>query len=220
MPFPTSFVVKNGSKAFAATSADMPTPVSDTLRNTTSWPMGISPSSGPAVRRPVLLGHEAGEIRDDLGLLPGGVVLHLAVDHVHAAAVGKGDWLTVQGLPYVARLRYGRVVIMTDADVDGAHIAALLMTFFYKEFPELVRQERLFLAQPPLYRLQASGKTVYAKDDADKDRLLKKEGRLGFWRWTSIFLGLVGTDRPNDVVDVHYTLAGKDQVATALPHEP
>jgi hypothetical protein len=51
-------------------------------------------------------------------------------------------------------------------------------------------------------------------------RRLDKEGKLGFLRWTSIFLGLVGTYRPNDVVDVHYTLAGVDQVATALPHEP
>jgi hypothetical protein len=51
-------------------------------------------------------------------------------------------------------------------------------------------------------------------------RRLDREGKLGFWRWTSIFLGLVGTYRPNDIVDVHYTLAGRDQVATALPHEP
>ena len=56
---------------------------------------------------------------------------------------------------------------MTDADVDGAHIAALLMTFFYKELPELVRQGRVFLAQPPLFRLQAGGKSIYARDDAD-----------------------------------------------------
>ena len=59
---------------------------------------------------------------------------------------------------------------MTDADVDGAHIAALLMTFFYQELPELVRQGRLYLAQPPLYRLQAGGKSVYAQDDADRER--------------------------------------------------
>ncbi len=74
----------------------------------------------------------------------------------------------------LARLRYGRVVIMTDADVDGAHIAALLMTFFYKELPELIRQGRVFLAQPPLYRLQAGGVSVYAQDDADRERILKR----------------------------------------------
>jgi len=73
----------------------------------------------------------------------------------------------------ITKLRYGRVIIMTDADVDGAHIAALLMTFFYRELPALVRQGRVFLAQPPLYRLQAAGKSVYARDDADRERLLK-----------------------------------------------
>ena len=64
---------------------------------------------------------------------------------------------------------------MTDADVDGAHIAALLMTFFYKELPELVRQGRLHLAQPPLYRLQHGGKSIYAQDDADRERILKRD---------------------------------------------
>ncbi|MBE9604970.1 DNA topoisomerase IV subunit B [Acetobacteraceae bacterium H6797] len=72
-----------------------------------------------------------------------------------------------------SRLRYGRVVIMTDADVDGAHIAALLMTFFYRELPELVKQGRVHLAQPPLYRLSHGGKTIYAMNDAEKDKLQK-----------------------------------------------
>jgi topoisomerase-4 subunit B len=71
------------------------------------------------------------------------------------------------------RLRYERVVIMTDADVDGAHIASLLMTFFYREMPGLIQAGRLFLAMPPLYRLQAGGKTVYARDDADRERLMR-----------------------------------------------
>ncbi len=74
-----------------------------------------------------------------------------------------------------ARLRYGRVIIMTDADVDGAHIAALLMTFFYKELPQLVRDGRVHLAQPPLYRLQAGGKSVYAMNDLDRERVAKRE---------------------------------------------
>jgi topoisomerase-4 subunit B len=73
------------------------------------------------------------------------------------------------------KLRYERVVIMTDADVDGAHIAALLMTFFYREMPGLVEAGRLFLAQPPLYRLTQGGKSVYAMDDVAKDALLKAE---------------------------------------------
>ena len=69
-------------------------------------------------------------------------------------------------------LRYERVVIMTDADVDGAHIAALLMTFFYRQMPGLIDGGHLFLAQPPLYRLARGGTTRFARDDADRDRLL------------------------------------------------
>ena len=90
-------------------------------------------------------------------------------DLIEALGCGAGERFDL------ARLRYGRVVIMTDADVDGAHIAALLMTFFYKELPALVREGRVFLAQPPLYRLQAGGKSIYARDDADRERILKRE---------------------------------------------
>jgi topoisomerase-4 subunit B len=70
------------------------------------------------------------------------------------------------------QLRYEKVVIMTDADVDGAHIASLLMTFFYREMPRLIEDGHLFLAMPPLYRLTQGGRTVYARDDAHKDELL------------------------------------------------
>jgi len=72
-----------------------------------------------------------------------------------------------------AKLRYERVIIMTDADVDGAHIASLLMTFFFREMTELVERGKLFLAVPPLYRLQQGDTTLYARDDADKDKLMK-----------------------------------------------
>jgi topoisomerase-4 subunit B len=72
-------------------------------------------------------------------------------------------------------LRYDRVIIMTDADVDGAHIASLLMTFFFQEMPELVRGGHLYLAVPPLYRISQGGKVMYARDDAHKDELLKNE---------------------------------------------
>ncbi|QDZ06467.1 DNA topoisomerase IV subunit B [Sphingomonas panacisoli] len=65
-------------------------------------------------------------------------------------------------------LRYERVVIMTDADVDGAHIATLLMTFFFQEMPDLVRRGHLYLAQPPLYRLTVGAKSEYARDDAHR----------------------------------------------------
>jgi topoisomerase-4 subunit B len=68
-------------------------------------------------------------------------------------------------------LRYERIVIMTDADVDGAHIATLLMTFFFQEMPDLVRLGHLFLAQPPLYRLAAGGSVAYARDDAHRAEL-------------------------------------------------
>ncbi len=69
-------------------------------------------------------------------------------------------------------LRYEKVIVMTDADVDGAHIAALLMTFFFTQMRPLVDAGHLHLAQPPLYRLKQGGKTVYARDDAEKDRMV------------------------------------------------
>ena len=73
-------------------------------------------------------------------------------------------------------LRYDRVIIMTDADVDGAHIASLLITFFYQEMPQLMRGGHLFMAVPPLYRISQGGKVLYARDDAHKDELL--QGRV------------------------------------------
>jgi topoisomerase IV subunit B len=72
-------------------------------------------------------------------------------------------------------LRYGRVIIMTDADVDGAHIASLLITFFYRQMQQLIDKGHLYLAVPPLYRLSHGGKIFYARNDQHRDEIMKKE---------------------------------------------
>ena len=72
-------------------------------------------------------------------------------------------------------LRYSRIIIMTDADVDGAHIASLLITFFYRQMPRLIDEGHLYLAVPPLYKLSHGSKTVYARNDDDRDKKLKSD---------------------------------------------
>jgi len=86
-----------------------------------------------------------------------------------ALGVGLGRGFDVDDL------RYERVVIMTDADVDGAHIAALLITFFYRYTPGLIEAGRLYMAMPPLYKMTAGAKTVYAVDDIHREELMKTE---------------------------------------------
>jgi topoisomerase IV subunit B len=79
-----------------------------------------------------------------------------------------------------SNLRYEKVVIMTDADVDGAHIATLLMTYFYQEMPDLIKNGHLYLAQPPLFRIIQGDKSYYARDEAERDVMVKhltKESR-------------------------------------------
>jgi topoisomerase IV subunit B len=74
-------------------------------------------------------------------------------------------------------LRYGKVIVMTDADVDGAHIASLLITFFYRQMPQLIDHGHLYLAVPPLYRLAHGGKVFYARDDRHKEEIMRAEFR-------------------------------------------
>lgn len=90
-------------------------------------------------------------------------------DIIQALGVGTG------GRYKDKDLRYDRIIIMTDADVDGAHIASLLITFFYREMPELIRNGHLYLAVPPLFRITQGGKTLFARDEAHKDLLLEAE---------------------------------------------
>ena len=87
-------------------------------------------------------------------------------------------------------LRYGRVIVMTDADVDGAHIASLLITFFYRQMPQLIDHGHLYLAVPPLYRLAHGGKIFYARNDKHRDEILKKEFHANAKVEVSRFKGL------------------------------
>jgi len=133
-------------------------------------------------------------------------------DLIEALGCGIGERFELH------RLRYARVVIMTDADVDGAHIAALLMTFFYRELPELVREGRLFLAQPPLFRLQANGKSVYAMDDADLEAQRKRHFKAGTKIEVSRFKGL-GEMPPAVLRDTTMAPAKRQLLKVVLPPE-
>ncbi len=76
----------------------------------------------------------------------------------------------------ITRLRYGKIIILADADSDGHHIATLLMTFIYRHMPQLIQRGHVYLAQPPLYRIDLGKETYWALDDAHKDDILKKHG--------------------------------------------
>ncbi|MDQ8756395.1 DNA topoisomerase IV subunit B [Sphingosinicella sp. LHD-64] len=115
-------------------------------------------------------------------------------------------------------LRYERIVIMTDADVDGAHIATLLMTFFFQEMPELVKRGHLFLAQPPLYRLSAGGTIAYARDEAHRAEL-ERELFKGKKVEVSRFKGL-GEMNPGQLKETTMDPKTRGMLRITLPPEP
>lgn len=118
----------------------------------------------------------------------------------------------------LSALRYGRVIIMTDADVDGAHIASLLMTFFYREMPSLIRSGHLYLAQPPLYRLTHNGKTIYAMNDLDRDRRLKADFKANAKVEISRFKGL-GEMPVSDLKETTMNPARRTLLRVTIPQE-
>jgi topoisomerase IV subunit B len=117
-----------------------------------------------------------------------------------------------------SRLRYEKVIIMTDADVDGAHIAALLVTFFHEQMPELIRQGHLYLAVPPLYRLAQGAKTFYARDDAHRDELLASEFRSNAKVDISRFKGL-GEMLPAQLKETTMTPGKRTLLQVTIPED-
>ncbi|MEO1311917.1 MAG: DNA topoisomerase IV subunit B [Pseudomonadota bacterium] len=133
-------------------------------------------------------------------------------DLVQALGCGMGSRFDLDDL------RYEKVVIMTDADVDGAHIAALLITFFQRTMPGLVSAGRLYLALPPLYRLTQGGKSVYAVDEEDRERLMKAEFKANAKVEVSRFKGL-GEMMPAQLKETTMNPATRTLARVTLPDE-
>ncbi|ASG20818.1 DNA topoisomerase IV subunit B [Nitrospirillum viridazoti] len=131
-------------------------------------------------------------------------------DLVQALGCGAGKEFSAE------RLRYERIVIMTDADVDGAHIASLLMTFFYREMPSLIENGNLFLALPPLYRLSQGSNVRYARDDAHKDELLANVFKANQKVEISRFKGL-GEMQPSQLKETTMDPARRTLLRVTVP---
>ena len=116
----------------------------------------------------------------------------------------------------ISKLRYERIIIMTDADVDGAHIASLLMTFFYREMPQLVTDGHLYLAVPPLYRLSRRGNIQYAIDDNEREMLMNSEFSGSGKVEISRFKGL-GEMPPSQLKDTTMSPSKRTLIRVTLP---
>src|SRR4029077_922283 len=111
---------------------------------------------------------------------------------ITAIGAGIGDEFDL------AKLRYHKIILMTDADVDGSHIRTLLLTLFYRKMPQLISEGHVYIAQAPLYRLQKGNKVEYAYSDEERDRLIKEFGAKGITMQRYKGLGEMNADQLRD----------------------